>query len=112
MWFVKSWFGFICVFLTYVIIAAVDSSIIFLAIWRELKKGETAAIIHAVLGQVITGIIIWCHLKCMLTDPGCLDKNQGDQIDKDLLSQEAQTLYATIQDANDAGGDSDGVRRR
>jgi len=78
MRFVIDFCGIACVFFTYFIVLFVDATFIYIGLEGEVSEGDLWSIIHLILMQFIVIMIIWSHLKCMLTDPGLLPLNYGN----------------------------------
>ena len=95
MWFIIECCGIACVLVTYAVLACVEAGFLFIGIWDQWQKGETAAYVHFIIFNINMFLIFSSHIRCMITEPGCLPLNYS-KLNPRKLSKEVKEMLLCI----------------
>ena len=94
MWFILECCGIACVIITYMVLATVEFGFLFIGIADKLELDDQWGKIHFVIFNVNMFLIISSHIRCMITEPGCLPKNYTTLNPKKLPAEVKEMLMA------------------
>lgn len=87
MWVVFECCGIACVIICYLTVFTVQLAFIRIAVWEQLIAGDPWAYLNMLVFNYNVFMIIASHLKCMLSEPGCLPKDY-EELDGSKLPPE------------------------
>ena len=85
MWWIFDGAGVFCSFATYATVIVVQIGFLRIGLWEGLLAGDPYAYLNLAVFQYHCVLIFTSHIKCMLSEPGVLEKDY-EELDLALMA--------------------------